>query len=185
MKGRGKTILAEERFRLTIDRLCHQLIEEYDCFENTCIIGVQERGVVLADRVIERLQKLAPKCTIEYGKLDITFYRDDFRRRETPLKASSTELDFHIEGKKVILIDDVLYTGRTIHAAMSAMQDYGRPERVELLTLVDRRFYRHMPIQADYSGIIVDALDKAYVKVEWQHLDGKDRVLLFSATKES
>lgn len=185
MKGRGKTILAEERFRLTIDRLCHQLIEEYDDFHDTCIIGVQERGVLLADRITEKLSKLAPKSEIEYGKLDITFYRDDFRRRDTPLKASATELDFSLEGKNIILIDDVLYTGRTIHAAMSAIQDYGRPNRVELLALVDRRFYRHMPIQADYSGIIVDALDEAYVKVEWQHLDGKDRILLFSATKES
>lgn len=185
MKGRGKTILAEERFRLTIDRLCHQLIEAYETFENTCIIGIQERGVVFADRIVERLQKLAPKSSIDYGKLDITFYRDDFRRRDTPLKASTTKLDFQIEGKKIILIDDVLYTGRTIHAAMSALQDFGRPDRVELVALVDRRFYRHMPIQADYSGIIVDALDEAYVKVEWQHLDGKDRILLFSATKEA
>lgn len=183
MKGRGKTILAEERFRLTVDRLCLQLIESFGDFEDTCIIGVQERGVVLADRIIERLAKLAPKHKAVYGKIDITFYRDDFRRRETPIKASTTEIDFIVEGKKVILVDDVLYTGRTIHAAMSALQDFGRPEKVELLTLVDRRFYRHMPIQSDYNGLVVDALDEAYVKVEWQHLDGKDRVLLFSATK--
>jgi len=185
MKGRGRTILAAERFRLTIDRLCHQLIEQHDDFADTCILGVQERGVVLADRIVDRLRKLAPKSNIDYGKLDITFYRDDFRRRDTMLKASTTEVDFLIEGRKVILIDDVLYTGRTIHAAMSAMQDYGRPGRVELLTLVDRRFYRHMPIQSDYTGLIVDAMDEAYVKVEWEHLDGKDRILLFSATKES
>lgn len=185
MKGRGKTILAEERFRLTIDRLCHQLIEEYDNFDNTCIIGVQERGVVFADRIVTRLRELVKKAQFNYGKLDITFYRDDFRRRDTPIKASSTELEFELEGKKIILIDDVLYTGRTIHAAMSAIQDYGRPNRVELLTLVDRRFYRHMPIRADYTGIIVDALDEAYVKVEWQHIDGKDRILLYSATKGS
>jgi len=185
MKGRGRTILAAERFRLTIDRLCHQLIEEHDDFQSTCILGVQERGVLLADRVVLRLRELLPKSQIEYGKLDITFYRDDFRRRDTMLKAAATEVDFLIEGKKVVLIDDVLYTGRTIHAAMSAMQDYGRPDRVELLTLVDRRFYRHMPIQADYTGLIVDAVDEAYVKVEWEHLDGKDRILLFSATKEA
>lgn len=185
MNGRGKTILAEERFRLTIDRLCHQLIEVYDTFQDVCIIGVQERGVILADRIVDRLKELAPDHKAEYGKVDITFYRDDFRRRETPIKASTTELDFIIENKKVIIVDDVLYTGRTIHAAMSALQDFGRPDQVELLTLVDRRFNRHMPIQADYTGLVVDALDKAYVKVEWQHIDGKDRILLFSATKAS
>ncbi len=185
MKGRGKTILSAERFRLTIDRMCYQLIEEYDDFKDTCIIGIQERGVILADRIMERLKTLCPKNTLDYGKLDITFYRDDFRRRDNPIKPSTTERGFTIEGKKVILIDDVLYTGRTIHAAMSAIQDFGRPDRVELLALVDRRFYRHMPIHADYSGLVVDALDNAYVKVEWQHIDGNDRVLLYSATKES
>ena len=181
--NRGKNILAKERFRLTIDRLCHQLVEEYNDFENTCIIGIQERGVLLADRIIERLQMILPNTQIEYGKLDITFYRDDFRARETPLKASSTEVDFLIENKKVILVDDVLYTGRTIQAALAALQDFGRPERVELVTLVDRRFNRNLPIQSDYTGITVDALDEAYVKVEYENIDGQDRILLFSAKR--
>ncbi len=184
MKG-GKTILAKERFKLTIERLCHELIEKYEDFSETCIIGVQERGVLLADRVIERLKVLSPKITIEYGKLDITFYRDDFRTRTEPLKASSTEIDFLIENKKVILIDDVLYTGRTIQASLAALQDFGRPAQVELLTLVDRRFNRHLPICSDYTGITVDALDEAYVKVEWENLDGQDRILLFSAKRNN
>jgi len=181
--NRGKTILAQERFRLTIERLCHQLMEEYEDFSNTCIIGVQERGVLLADRIIERLKILSPKTSIDYGKLDITFYRDDFRTRTEPLKASSTEIDFLVENKKVILIDDVLYTGRTIQASLAALQDFGRPEKVELLTLVDRRFNRHLPIMSDYTGMTVDALDEAYVKVEWENLDGQDRILLFSAKR--
>lgn len=182
MKG-GKNILDKERFKLTVERLCHQLIEKYEDFSDTCIIGVQERGVLLADRVIERMKHLAPKSSIAYGKLDITFYRDDFRTRTEPLKASSTEIGFLIENKKVILIDDVLYTGRTIQAALAALQDFGRPAQVELLTLVDRRFNRHLPIMSDYTGITVDALDESYVKVEWEHLDGQDRVLLFSAKR--
>jgi len=181
--NRGKTILAKERFQLTIDRLVHQLIEEYQDFENTCIIGVQERGVLLADRIIQRLKFFKPEVKFEYGKLDITFYRDDFRIREEPLKASSTEVDFLIENKSVILIDDVLYTGRTIQAALAALQDFGRPGTVELLTLVDRRFNRHLPIKADFTGITVDALDEAYVKVEYENIDGQDRVLLFSAKR--
>jgi len=183
--SRGKTILAKERFKLTIERLCHQLIEQYEDFSDTCIIGVQERGVLLADSVIETLKKIAPKSNIEYGKLDITFYRDDFRTRTEPLKASTTDVDFLIEGKKVILIDDVLYTGRTIQAALAALQDFGRPAKVELLTLVDRRFNRHLPILSDYTGIVVDALDEAYVKVEWENIDGQDRVLLYSAKQNN
>ena len=180
---RGKTILSKERFALTINRLCHQLIEEYDDFHNACIIGIQERGVLLADRVISQLYSINPDLKIDYGKLDITFYRDDFRIRDKPLKASSTEVDFLVENKRVIIIDDVLYTGRTIHAAMSALQDFGRPAKVELLTLVDRRFNRHLPIMSDYIGITVDALDEAYVKVEYHNIDGQDRILLFSAKR--
>lgn len=179
--SKGRTILLDKRFELTLQRLAHQLIENYGDFENTCIIGVQERGVLLAERILELLEKDIPEIKQAFGKLDITFYRDDFRTRKDPLKASSTEIDFLIEGKKVILIDDVLYTGRTIQSALAALQDFGRPEQVELLCLVDRRFNRHLPIQADYIGITVDALDEAYVKVEWKENNLKDRILLFAA----
>ncbi|MFK8101218.1 MAG: bifunctional pyr operon transcriptional regulator/uracil phosphoribosyltransferase PyrR [Saprospiraceae bacterium] len=178
--SKGRTILEKEQFRFTIDRLCHQLIEVYGDFEDTCLIGVQHRGVLFANRIHQRLATILKDSKIEYGKLDITFYRDDFRTRDKPLVANATELDFLVEGKRVILVDDVLYTGRTIVAALTALQHYGRPQKVELLTLVDRRFNRHLPIQADYTGLTVDALDEAYVKVEWETIDGKDRILLFS-----
>jgi len=177
--ARGKTILAKERFGLTIDRLCHQLIENYDQFDNTCIVGLQPRGVLLADRLEQRLSELLDGKAIESGKLDITFYRDDFRTREKPLSAATTEMDFLVEGKRVIFVDDVLYTGRTVQAGLTALQHYGRPAKVELIALVDRRFNRDLPIQCDYLGISVDALDEAYVKVEWAEIDGKDQVLLF------
>lgn len=175
----GRIILQNERFALTIERLCHQLIESYDFFDNTCIVGIQPRGSLLADRIIERLKSILDIDHLEYGKLDITFYRDDFRTRSVPLKANTTEMDFIVDNKKVILIDDVLYTGRTIQAALTALQHYGRPQLVELLSLIDRRFNRHLPIKSDYLGHTIDALDEAYVKVEWEHLDGLDRVLLF------
>lgn len=174
----GRNILPAERFGLTLDRLCHQLIENYDDFEGACIIGVQPRGTLLADRIHAKLSTITGLPSIAYGKLDITFYRDDFRHREKPLRASTTEIDFLVEGKKVILIDDVLYTGRTIHAAMSALLDFGRPEKVELLVLVDRRFNRELPIKSDYTGIRVDALDEAYVRVDWG-ADDHNQVLLF------
>ena len=183
MSTKGRVILSEERFQLTIDRLCHQLIEAYDDFSETCIIGVQPRGIHFADRITARLKELSIK-NIEYGKLDITFYRDDFRTRIKPIKANTTEMDFLVEHKKVILIDDVLYTGRTIQAALTALQHYGRPLSVELLVLVDRRFNRHLPIRADYAGITVDALDEAYVEVEWNDEKKEDRILLYLDKKD-
>lgn len=182
--SRGRTILKEKPFQLTLERLSHQIIESYDNFDNVCIIGIQERGVILAERIVELIKKNAKLKELTFGKLDITFYRDDFRSRETPLKASNTELEFSLDGKNVILIDDVLYTGRSVHAAMSALQDHGRADRVELLSLVDRRFNRHLPIKADYVGIRVDSIDEAYVKVEWEHIDGADRVLLYTPKRE-
>ncbi len=175
----GRNILPAERFGLTLDRLCHQLIENYDDFEGACLVGVQPRGTLLADRIHRKLSSITGISSIAYGKLDITFYRDDFRHREKPLRASTTEIDFLVEGKRVILIDDVLYTGRTIHAAMSALLDFGRPAKVELLVLVDRRFNRDLPIRSDYTGIRVDALDEAYVRVDWGENDQHNQVLLF------
>ncbi|HAD12860.1 MAG TPA: bifunctional pyr operon transcriptional regulator/uracil phosphoribosyltransferase PyrR, partial [Saprospirales bacterium] len=116
---------------------------------------------------------------IEYGKLDITFYRDDFRMPSGPLAPHPNEIDFIVADKRVLLVDDVLYTGRSITAALAALQHYGRPASVELLVLVDRRFNRHLPVQPDYYGITVDALDEAYVKVRWQETHGEDEILLF------
>lgn len=178
----GRTIIEDQRFKLTIERLCRQLIESYDDFDNTYIVGIQTSGVVMAQRLHKTLSEILKNNKIQSGNLDITFYRDDFRLRQKPLKPSMTSID-DIEGKNVILVDDVLYTGRTIQAAMSALQDHGRPQKVELLALVDRRFNRHLPVQADYVGITVDAIDEAYVKVEWEEEEGADRVLLFGSKR--
>ncbi len=182
--AKSRIILDNLQFKLTIERLCHQLIEEYQDFEDTCIIGIQERGVQLSDRIVKQLVEINPKLSFPYGKIDITFYRDDYRRRESPLMASNTEMDFNVEDKEVVLIDDVLYSGRTIQAGLIALGHYGRPKRVELLNLVDRRFNRHLPIQPNYTGITIDAIDEAYVKVEWEEQDGKDQIILFP-TKQS
>lgn len=178
--SRGKIISQGDRFRITLERLCQELIENHGNFEETCFVGIQPRGVLLADRLIERLKKISGQKHFAYGKLDITFYRDDFRTREKPLSANTTQMDFLVEGKHVVLIDDVLYTGRTVQAALTAIQHYGRAASVEVLALIDRRFNRHLPIQCDYRGIVVDALDEAYVKVEWKEQDGEDRIKLFS-----
>ncbi len=176
----GRIILTQERFALTIERLCQQLIEKYDDFHNTCLVGIQTGGVVLSQRLCNRIQQILQIPTIENGKLDITFYRDDFRRRDKPLAPSATEMDFLVEDKQVVLVDDVLYTGRTTQAALTALNHFGRPRSVELLVMVDRRFNRHLPVQPDFVGIMVDALDEAYVRVEWQEENGEDRILLFA-----
>lgn len=182
---KGRIILEERRFALTIDRLCHQLIEQYDDFSETCLVGIQPRGVLLAQRIRDRLVDILQVSSIRMGKLDITFYRDDFRKRDKPLKASVTEMNFLVENQNVVLVDDVLYTGRTVNAALTALNHYGRPREVDLLVLVDRRFNRHLPIQPDFIGITVDAVDQAYVRVEWKNLDGADQVLLFASKKEA
>lgn len=176
----GKTLLTREHFALTLERLCHQLLEDWGDFSNACVIGIQPRGALLSNRIYERLKLLTGNPDIEYGKLDITFYRDDFRMPDgPPLTPHPNEIDFIVTGKKVLLIDDVLYTGRTISAALTALQHYGRPSAVELLVMVDRRFNRQLPIQPDYTGIGVDAVDQAYVKVRWQETHGADEILLF------
>lgn len=174
------TLLDGPKFQITIQRLCHQLIENHDHFDHSVILGIQPRGVFLAKRIIAELKKSLPKVVIESGNLDITFFRDDFRRQDGLLLPSSTEIDFIIEGKKVILVDDVLWTGRTIRAAMDALQSFGRPEKVELLTLVDRRFSRQLPIEADYIGIKVDTIDSQKVIVSWKETDQEDKVILLS-----
>jgi len=182
---KGRIILESERIDLTIKRLCYNIIESHDDHDDICLIGIQPRGIHLADRIYAGLTEISAFDEIHYGKLDITFYRDDFRKRDTPLKASSTEIDFLVENKIVILIDDVLYTGRTVQAALTALQDFGRPKRVELLSLIDRRFNRHLPIKSDYVGMTVDALNEAYVKVNWAELDGINNVLLFANKEEA
>lgn len=126
---------------------------------------------------------MVPDCTLDHGQLDITFYRDDFRTRAKPLKASSTSMNFLVEDRNVVLVDDVLYTGRTVTAALTALQHYGRPRRILLLTMVDRRFNREVPVKADLSGMRVDSVDEAYVRVEWEEKDGEDRILIYP-TKE-
>lgn len=176
--NQSRTIATGERFGLTVERLCRQLIETYDRFDDVCLVGLQPRGIRLSDRIAARLHELGVG-DLPYGKLDITFYRDDFRTRAKPLKASPTDMEFLVEGRRVILVDDVLYTGRTVQAALTALNHYGRPERVELLVLVDRRFNRHLPIQPDYVGLTIDSLDEAYVRVEWTDTHGDDRILLF------
>lgn len=174
-----QVILNKRHFELTLNRLCYQLIESHNDFSNAILIGLQPRGIHVVARLKSELEKILGS-TIVCGNLDITFYRDDFRRREKPLLPSVTNIDFVIENKNIILVDDVLYTGRTIRAGLDAMLAYGRPAKVELLAFVDRRFKRDLPIQADYVGKTVDTLSTERVSVEWNEIEGEDKVVLYT-----
>jgi pyrimidine operon attenuation protein/uracil phosphoribosyltransferase len=162
---RKKLILDSDHLDITLSRLSHQLIENHETFNNTVILGLQPKGIFLAELIHKKLETECGK-TIPLGYLDATFYRDDFRRREVTAKANESRIPFEIEEKNVILIDDVLYTGRTVRAALDAMIAYGRPMKVELLVLVDRRYTRDLPIAADYVGIYVHTLETQRVLVE-------------------
>ena len=175
-----KLLLSAKEIDIILHRLACQLLERHLDFSESVLIGIQPRGTYLANRLLELLNQEYKVKNIPFGLLDITFYRDDFRRGDKTLEASSTNINFLVEGKRVVLIDDVLYTGRSIRAALTAIQSFGRPGEIELLTLIDRRFSRHLPIQPDYRGRQVDAINEEKVKVSWAENDGEDAVYLIS-----
>ncbi len=171
-----KTIFTEQQINLTIQRLAHQVLENHPGLDDTVIIGMQPRGIYLSDKIVKELTREIPTGKLHYGKLDITFYRDDVRKQlHVPNK---TDIHFSIENKNVVLIDDVLYTGRTIRAALDALLDFGRPAKVELCVLIDRRFSRQLPIQPDYSGKVIDALITQKVIVQWKEKDPLTQVII-------
>jgi pyrimidine operon attenuation protein/uracil phosphoribosyltransferase len=175
------TLLGPKALGLTIQRLCHQLIEDHGDLQGVALIGLQPRGVLLARRLRMELKAILGVERLAYGELDITFHRDDFRHRSSPPMPSATAIDFDLEGRTVVLVDDVLYTGRSIRAGLDALLAFGRPASVHLLVLIDRRFSRELPIQPDYAGKWVDSIGEQRVTVEWREPDGQDRVLLHTA----
>ena len=173
-----RQLLSQDDIAVTIARLCQQLIENHDNFNNTIIVGVQPRGALLSKRIIDTIEPQLKDVNIQSGNIDISFYRDDLRRREQPVVPEVMDMHLTIEAKDVVLIDDVLYTGRSIRAALDALMTFGRPKSVELLTLINRRFSRQLPIQPNYVGRTIDVLDTEKVMVEWKEINGKDRVLM-------
>lgn len=162
-----KLILGSDLLDITVSRLCQQLIENHNTFSDTVIIGMQPRGIFLADLIHANLEKNI-KGKIPLGYLDVTFHRDDFRRRDEPIKPNENRIPFIIEGKNVVLVDDVLFTGRTVRAAMDALIYFGRPAKVELLVLIDRKYNRELPIAPDYVGKTVNTMASQRVLVELQ-----------------
>lgn len=175
-----KILLNSKDIHIILHRLACQLLENHIDFSNTVLVGLQPRGTFLANRISQILKEEYNIQNLKLGQLDITFFRDDFRRRDEPLEANSTNLNFTIENKKVVLVDDVLFSGRSIRSALTAIQSFGRPDSVELLVLIDRRFSRHLPIQPNYKGRQVDVINSEKVKVIWKENDKKDAVYLIN-----
>jgi pyrimidine operon attenuation protein/uracil phosphoribosyltransferase len=172
-------LLNNKLLHITLSRLARQVAEHPKGLTNTVLIGLQPRGALLANRLQDRIMSLENEL-LPLGLLDATFHRDDFRRRDTPLKPNATEVPFIVEGKRVILIDDVLYTGRTTRAALDALNAFGRPDQVELLVLVDRLYSRQLPIEARYVGHYVNTLKSQHVEAHWKESGSSDDAVYLS-----
>jgi pyrimidine operon attenuation protein/uracil phosphoribosyltransferase len=184
----GKTVLDAEALGRTLSRIAHEIIEGNPSIDDVALVGIQTRGVPLAQRLarlIEERSGTAPAL----GAVDITFHRDDVmvRAGEAPLAPQplvrATQLDFPLDGRTVVLVDDVLYTGRTIRAAIEALFDYGRPERVQLAVLVDRG-HRELPIRPDYVGKNLPTARDERIQVQLVEVDEVDAVLLVGSAEE-
>ena len=173
-----REILNNESIVITIERLCYQLVEAHNTFDNTVLIGVQPRGTYLNNRILEKLELIVCNSNIASGNVDISFYRDDLMRRDEPIVPEVMDINISLEEKNVVLIDDVLFTGRSIRSAIDALMNFGRPRSIELLTLIDRRFSRDLPIQPNYVGKVIDAMESEKIIVEWKENTGVDRVLI-------
>ena len=173
-----RILLSHKKIEIILNRLSCQLIEKFNDFDDVVLVGLQPRGVYLLNRLVGMLEKSYGIKKVINGKLDITFFRDDFRRFDKTLSPSSNEMELTIEGKSVVIIDDVLYTGRSIRAALTALDNYGRPNYIQLLVLIDRRFSRDLPIQPDYIGAQVDALEGDKVRVQWKDNSKEDTVFI-------
>ena len=173
-----KILLDSKKIDLILNRLVCELVENHKDFNKTVLIGLQPRGTYLIEKILNIFKKKYPNINIKSGILDFTFFRDDFRRSEKTLKASSTQINFSIENKNVVLIDDVLFTGRSIKAAMSSIDSYGRPNSIELLVLIDRRYKREIPIQANYCGAKIDTFKGDKVNVVWNENSKKDVIYI-------
>ena len=173
-----REILNKNSIAITIERLCYQLIEQHSSFKNTVLVGLQPRGTYLNNRILQKLKTIIPDSIIESGNVDISFYRDDLMRRESPIVPEEMDIHISLEGKNVVLVDDVLFTGRSVRSALDALMTFGRPKSIQLLTLINRRFSRNLPIEPNYVGKTIDVMKSEKIIVEWEDNTGIDRVLI-------
>ncbi len=158
-----RVLLTSEQLQHAIGQLAQSLLTKYESTDDVIFVGIQQGGAVLGAAIVTEMEKKRPGHTIQYGQLDITFYRDDIRKEI--LTPDTMNMPYNIENKTVVLIDDVLFTGRTIKAALDTLLDYGRPAKVELCVLIDRKEHRQFPIQADYAGKTLETKKTEKVKL--------------------
>jgi pyrimidine operon attenuation protein/uracil phosphoribosyltransferase len=176
MKKERKLIASGQDMDRTLTRMAHEILERNKALEDLALIGIRRRGVHLAHRLADKL-KLITKSSVPVGALDITLYRDDFSEVGTQALLKSTEIPFDVKGKKIVLVDDVLFTGRTIRAALDGITDLGRPQLIQLAVLVDRG-HRELPIRADYVGKNIPTSNREQVEVMMAEEDGNDEVII-------
>lgn len=174
-KLKDKVLLDSKQLDFILKRLSLEVIENHHFFENSILVGIQPRGIVLCDIIHKAIEEKL-KINVPKGYIDISLHRDDIHLQDTLIDIKDTNLPYSVEGKKILLIDDVLYTGRTIRAALDALMDFGRPIDIELLVLIDRRLHRNVPIQAKYVGKKVDSIKQEKVKVFLNVQKEEDRV---------
>ena len=180
MKG---SVLDSEGIRKSIARIAHEIVERGRDGKPLCVVGVRTRGDFLARRLAQALQEMTGK-NVPVGALDITLYRDDLSRLEASPVVHTTEIPFDVTGRRVVVVDDVLFTGRTVRAAMDALADLGRPESVELAVLVDRG-HRELPIKPDYVGKNLPTAKEDQVQVHLVETDGLDEVVIGAGAAQS
>ncbi|MHC5247899.1 bifunctional pyr operon transcriptional regulator/uracil phosphoribosyltransferase PyrR [Enterococcus sp. LJL90] len=171
----AKEVVDNVTMKRALTRITYEIIERNHSIQDIALVGIKTRGIYIAQRIAERLKQLE-QIDVPVGELDITLYRDD-QKSPDEAELHSSDIPFPIEGKEVILVDDVLFTGRTIRASMDAVMDFGRPRKISLAVLVDRG-HRELPIRADYVGKNIPTSMKEEIVVEMEELDGQDRILI-------
>ena len=178
-----RIILDKKKIEIILNRLCHELIENHQDFSNTVVISLLPRGKYVAKIICTKLEKIINK-DIVYGELDISFYRDDLRNQSEPIIPHKMDMNLSVDNKDVVIIDDVLYTGRSVRSAIDALMPFGRPKSIELLVFIDRRLSRHLPIQPDYTGKIIDSIDSEKVVVNIEKNNEVKNILILKSKNE-
>ncbi len=169
-------VMDQRKIASTLKRLAMEVIERNRELENVAIVGIRTRGVIIGERILKLIEKLEG-AKLDFGILDITLYRDDLSTIGPNPIVKGTEIDFDVTGRDIILVDDVLFSGRTVRAALDSIVDFGRPKTIQLLVLIDRG-HRELPIQADYIGKTLPTSKREIVEVRLKEIDGSDEVLI-------
>lgn len=181
-KENGNKVMDADDIRRAVTRIAHEIIEKNKGAEDIAIVGIQSRGVPIAHRLADLIQQIEGK-SVPVGSLNVALYRDDYATRLEPTSVGKTEIDFDVSGRKIVLVDEVLFTGRTIRSALDAIMDMGRPSQIQLAVLIDRG-HRELPVRADYVGKNLPTSRREHVHVHLMETDSEDKVVIFKEPKE-